>query len=224
MKVTRKQLYKQLIPFFEDLGYTYFKDTISAASGLFAKKIDNNLYVSIGITTSNLYYNSFTCNMYMAQSLDFGLMYKGILMQCFPRPGNYLTEEELISFRGTESKLTDIWWQSDDINSIESFKMAVRLAEPRFVNNLELRKKIINNEGAIHQHNLTNRVKMLVKKGIPKFETQFVPEKEKDGIPLIWFETAEFVQKEVDDLFKMSVLSLAADSYRQYILDEKAER
>ena len=42
MKVTRKQLFKKLIPFFEkEMGYTYFKDTISAASGLFAKKIDN---------------------------------------------------------------------------------------------------------------------------------------------------------------------------------------
>ena len=48
MKVTRKQLFKKLIPFFEEeMGYTYFKDTISAASGLFAKKIDNEIYLNL---------------------------------------------------------------------------------------------------------------------------------------------------------------------------------
>ena len=41
MKVTRKQLFKELIPFFEEeMGYKYFKDTISPANGLFVKRID----------------------------------------------------------------------------------------------------------------------------------------------------------------------------------------
>lgn len=222
MKVTRKQLFKQLIPFFEEMGYIYFKDSISIAKGLFAKKLDNNLYVSIGITTSNLYYNTFTCNMYMSQSLDFGLMYKGIMMQAYPRPGNYLTEEELMSFNRNDSKNIDIWWQSDDLDSIESFKKAVCIAEPRFLNNIELRKKIINNEAGLCHQQLSNKVKMLVRKGIPEFETKFVPEKEKDGIPLIWFVAAEFILKNNDILSKKGVLSLAADAYRQFVLDGKS--
>ena len=38
MKVTRKQLFKKLIPFFEEeMGYTYFKDTILAYGGIFIR-------------------------------------------------------------------------------------------------------------------------------------------------------------------------------------------
>lgn len=221
MKVTRKQLFKKLIPFFEEeMGYTYFKDSISVAKGLFAKKIDSNIYISIGINTSDFFCNTFTCDLYMAQSLDFASIYKGMANDAYVRPGELLTENELVMLRGNESKTTDIWWHSDDADSIESFKKAVQLAGSRFENNFELRERISSNEGAKHIHELTVKVKDLVKNGVPNIETQFVPEKEKDGIPLIWFIAAEYVQKGEKHFNKHTVLSLAADAYRQYVLDE----
>ena len=224
MKVTRKQLFKKLIPFFEEeMGYTYFKDTISAANGLFAKKIDDHIYLSIGITISNLFENSFTCDYYMAQSLRFAVLYEGI-RDAYPRPCQLLPKEELDKYlsNGVLSEL--YWWYSDDDNSIKSFKEAVRLTEPRFVSNLELRERVTANEGTKHQHDLTTRVRMLVQSGVPDFETQFVPEKEKDGIPLIWFTAAEYVQKDEEYFNKNLVFSLAADAYRQYVLDKQIKQ
>ena len=219
MKVTRKQLFKKLVPFFEGMGYTYFKDTISPACGLFAKKIDDNIYVCIGIDTSNLYENAFDCNYYMGQSLTYALLYEGI-RDAYLRSWQLFSEGELNKYRSIGAFSEDFWWHSDDVNSIKSFKDAVQLTEPRFINNLGLRERIATNEEAKHQHDLTTKVRTLVQSGVPDFETKFVPEKEKDGIPLIWFTAAEYVQKDEGYFNKNTVFRLTADAYRQYVLDE----
>ena len=219
MKVTRKQLFKKLVPFFEGMGYTYFKDTISPACGLFAKKIDDNIYVCIGIDTSNLFENAFDCNYYMGQSLTYALLYEGI-RDAYLRSWQLFSEGELNKYRSIGAFSEDFWWLSDDVNSIKSFKDAVQLTEPRFINNLGLRERIATNEEAKHQHDLTTKVRTLVQSGVPDFETKFVPEKEKDGIPLIWFTAAEYVQKDEGYFNKNTVFRLTADAYRQYVLDE----
>jgi hypothetical protein len=219
MKVTRKQLFKKLVPFFEGMGYTYFKDTISPACGLFAKKIDDNIYVCIGIDTSNLFENAFDCNYYMGQSLTYALLYEGI-RDAYLRSWQLFSEGELNKYRSIGAFSEDFWWHSDDVNSIKSFKDAVQLTEPRFINNLGLRERIATNEEAKHQHDLTTKVRTLVQSGVPDFETKFVPEKEKDGIPLIWFTAAEYVQKDEGYFNKNTVFRLTADAYRQYLLDE----
>jgi hypothetical protein len=219
MKVTRKQLFKKLVPFFEGMGYTYFKDTISPACGLFAKKIDDNIYVCIGIDTSNLFENAFDCNYYMGQSLTYALLYEGI-RDAYLRSWQLFSEGELNKYRSIGAFSEDFWWHSDDVNSIKSFKDAVQLTEPRFINNLGLRERIATNEEAKHQHDLTTKVRTLVQSGVPDFETKFVPEKEKDGIPLIWFTAAEYVQKDEGYFNKNTVFRFTADAYRQYVLDE----
>ena len=219
MKVTRKQLFKKLVPFFEGMGYTYFKDTISPACGLFAKKIDDNIYVCIGIDTSNLFENAFDCNYYMGQSLTYALLYEGI-RDAYLRSWQLFSEGELNKYRSIGAFSEDFWWHSDDVNSIKSFKDAVQLTEPRFINNLGLRERIATNEEAMHQHDLTTKVRTLVQSGVPDFETKFVPEKEKDGIPLIWFTAAEYVQKDEGYFNKNTVFRLTADAYRQDVLDE----
>ena len=219
MKVTRKQLFKKLIPFFEkEMGYTYFKDTISPASGLFAKKIDEKIYVCIGIDTSNLYENAFDCNYYMGLSLTYALLYEGI-RDAYMRPCQLLSKEDLNKYQSNGVLSELYWWHSDDDRSVESFKEAVRITEPRFINNLELRERVVANEAAKYDHELTTRTIKLVKNGVPDFEKKYVPEKEKDGIPLIWFTAAEYIEKEEKDFCKNAVFMLAADAYRQYILD-----
>ena len=224
MKVTRKQLFKKLIPFFEkEMGYTYFKDTISAASGLFAKKIDDKIYLSIGIRTSNLFENSFTCDYYMGQSLDYAFLYDGI-RDAFITPVQLLSQEELNKYHSNGVLSELYWWYSDDDNSIESFKKSVRITEPQFINNYELRERVVSNVEAKHDHELTTNIRNLVKNGVPDFETKFVPEKEKDGIPLIWFIAAEYVAKNEKYFGKNAVLRLAADAYRQYVLDEQVKQ
>lgn len=224
MKVTRKQLFNKLIPFFEEeMGYTYFKDTISAASGLFAKKIDNEIYLSIGITTSNLFENSFTCDYFMAQSLRYACLFNGI-EDAFLAPVQLLSEEELNKYRNNGVLSELYWWYSDDTNSIESFKESVRITEPRLLNNYELRERVAINENTKHQHDLTTKVRKLAQSGVPDFKTQFVPEKEKDDIPLIWFIAAEYVQKDEEYFNKNLIFSLAADAYRQYVLDEQVKQ
>ena len=224
MKVTRKQLFKKLIPFFEEeMGYTYFKDTILADGGIFIKKIDDKIYVCIGIDTSNLFVNSFTCNYFMAQSLRYACLFNGI-EDAFLAPVQLLSEEELNKYRNNGVLSELYWWYSDDTNSIESFKESVRITEPRLLNNYELRERVAINENAKHQHDLTTKVRKLAQSGVPDFKTQFVPEKEKDDIPLIWFIAAEYVQKDEEYFNKNLIFSLAADAYRQYVLDEQVKQ
>lgn len=221
MKVTRKQLFKQLIPFFEEMGYIYFKDTISAANGLFAKKIDDCIYLSVGINTSNLFENSFNCYFYIGRSLEFGFTYPDT-RDAYVAITQLMTEKELDKYRG-EGTLSDVhWWHSDDINSINSCKECVQLTEQRLLTNVELRSRIVSNEEAKHQYELSTRVQMFVKNGMPAIETQFVPEKEMDGIPLIWFVAADYVQREEKYYNKNSVFALAADAYRRFVLDKKS--
>lgn len=219
MKVTRKQLLNKIIPFFEKMGYTYFKDTILAGGGIFVKKINNVIYVCIGIDTSNFYENAFDCNYYMGQSLTYALLYEGI-RDAYLRSWNLLSEEELNKYRNNGTFSEAYWWHSDDAISIESFKEVVRLTEQRFVNNIELRERVAANKAAKHDHELATKVRILVQNGVPDFESKFVPKKEKDGIPLIWFTAAEYVEKDEDDYCKNSVYLLAADAYRQYVLDK----
>ena len=201
------------------MGYKYFKDTISPANGLFAKRIDEKIYVCIGIDTSNLYENAFDCNYYMGQSLTYALLYEGI-RDAYLRSWRLFSEGELNKYRSIGAFSEDLWWHSDDVNSIETFKDAVRLTEPRFINNSDLRKRVVANEEAKHQQDLTTKVRMLVKNGVPDIKTQFIPEKEKDGIPLIWFAAAEYVQKDEKYFNKHTVFRLTADAYRLCILDE----
>ena len=219
MKVTRKQLLKIIIPFLKEMGYTYFKDSILAGGGIFIKKLENRIYVCIGIDTSNLYENAFDCNYYMGQSLTYALLYEGI-RDAYLRSWNLLTEAELNKYRINGTLSEDFWWHSDDVNSIESFKEVVQLTEPRFINNIELRERIIANKAAKYDHELATKVRMLVQNGVPDFDSKFVPKKEKDDIPMIWFTAAEYVEKDEDDFCKNSVYMLAADAYRQYVLDE----
>jgi hypothetical protein len=74
-----------------------------------------------------------------------------------------------------------------------------------------------------YDYELTVKIRKLVKNGVPDFKTQFVPEKEKDGIPLIWFTAAEYIEKDEKDFCKNAVFMLAADAYRQYRLDELSD-
>lgn len=219
MKVTRKQLFAKIIPFFEEIGYKYFKDTILVGTGIFIKKIDERIFVCIGIETSNLYENAFDCNYYMGQALTYALIHEGI-RDAYVRSWESLSEAELDKYRSTGAISESFWWHSDDVNSIEAFKEVVRLTEPRFINNMELRKRVAANKAAKYDFELTKKIRMLVKKGVPDFELKYVPEKEKDGIPLIWFAAAEYVYKDEDDYCKNAVYLLAADAYRQYVLEK----
>ena len=94
----------------------------------------------------------------------------------------------------------------------------------QFINNFELRERIVANESAKYDYELTVKIRKLVKNGVPDFKAQFVPEKEKDGIPLIWFAAAEYIEKDEKDFCKNAVFMLAADAYRQYVLDEQVKQ
>ena len=139
------------------------------------------------------------------------------------RPCQLLSKEELNKYQSNGVLSELYWWYSDDDRSVESFKEVVRITEPQFINNFELRERIVANESAKYDYELTVKIRKLVKNGVPDFKTQFVPEKEKDGIPLIWFTAAEYIEKDEKDFCKNAVFMLAADAYRQYRLDELSD-
>ena len=68
-------------------------------------------------------------------------------------------------------------------------------------------------------------VKRLVANKTPDIQYYFLPQKNIDDIPMDWFKAAEIVLAESEALLKnQTVKRLAADAYRQYLLDKRIER
>ena len=76
MKLTKAKLEKILTPSLESMGYTKFKDTISGFQGLYVKKISPDLFLTLGMTISRYFNDSFTGNFYLSKSTRIGSIWE----------------------------------------------------------------------------------------------------------------------------------------------------
>lgn len=217
MKLTKVKLIQAIKPGLEKLGYLYLKDSISGAQGLFGKKITNEMYLTLGLTIHRFYDDAFTGSFYLSKTTEWAACYGDIPKECYKRPGYFLSKEELDSMN---QKAPDIWWSGLNEESVASFINLIQKTESLFLSQDGLIEKIENSTDVDILYKRSLWVKRFVANKIPDIQYNFLPQKNIDNIPIDWFKAAEIVLAECEaPLKKQAVKNLAADAYRQYLLD-----
>lgn len=217
MKLTKAKLIKALKPEMEKLGYHWFKDSISGAQGLFAKKVDDSLYLTVGLTIHRYYDDAFTADLYLSKTTNIYCTWGDIPKDCEERPGFLMTDEELAKYKEDDYLIKDIWWSCE--KSLDDFIDAIRLYAPRMLDNEDLIRRIKSSKDVEELWIISSKIKQNVG-NIPVTEFSFIPEKEIDNIPLEWFKAAEWTLRESGEYVNLHIVKLhASDAYRQYVLD-----
>lgn len=218
MKLTKKKLIQAVRPGLEQLGYLYLKDSVSGAQGLFGKKLPNGMYLTLGGTIHRFYDDAFTGDFYLSKTTENAACWGDIPKDCYERPGYFLSKEELASMN---EKSPDIWWSGLNEESVSSFIEVVKKTEPRFLAQEGLIERIEQSSDVNMLYTRSFKVKELILKG-EKLEGSFeyLPLRNVDDIPMDWFKAAEIVIRQRGELLHPRIVKgLAADAYRQHILD-----
>ena len=220
MKLTKAKLIKAVRPELEALGYIFLKDTISGAQGLFGKKIDSDMYLMLGLTIHRFYDDQFTGDFYLSTNT---LIYAGWgdipFMECCRRPGCLLAEDKLVELTG--EPIPDIWWEGLKKDGVKSFIEIIKETECLMVGNDDLKVKIRKSLDACKISDRAKKIKLLVSNNANlDGDYSYLPSKEIDGIPMIWFKATERTLIESGELKNSQIIKMyAAEAYHQYILD-----
>jgi len=173
--------------------------------------------------------NSFTKNpkksydYYLSKTTTIGATWGDIPNESYKRPSFLLTDLERSIYPENEINVKgayDIWWNGNDQKSVSDFLRVIELTEPRFINQTDLVEKITQSQEVKILSNYCMKVKSIVATNQADGTYFFLPEKEVDGIPIIWFKASEKVLKENNEIINAhKVRRLAADAYRQNKLD-----
>ena len=223
MKLTKSKLIKLLNPRLEKSGYTFFKDTSSGAQGVFCKKISSELYLTLALTIHRYYESAFVGEFTFSKTTIPFLSWGDIPNEMNKRIGHLLTDSERSSYVEDEinaKSAKDIWFNGGDADSVLDFIKVIEITEPRIVNDRELIEKVNQSKDVTSLASYSKRVKELVLNDKTEGTYSFLPTKEIDGIPIIWFKASEKVLRENKEILNAhTVKRLAADAYRQSILD-----
>ena len=219
MKLTKTKLEKILTPSLEDMGYTWIKNTIYPFQGIYVKKISPNLFLTLGLTISRYYNDSFTGNFYLSKTTRISCVWGDIPEKSYERIGFLLTDKELAKYREEGSHLRDIWWEGLVPASVDDFVSCVKLCEPRFCNDMKLREEIEKSLEVNKLHKYSEKTMKIVD-NIPRcVNYEFIPIKEIDNIPMKWFMAAEYTLRSNKDIVnKNTVKGLARDAFIQHCL------
>jgi hypothetical protein len=223
MKFSKSKLIKLIKPSLEKLGFTEFKDSKGGWQGIFCKKLGNGFYLTLGLTIHRYYDNAFTADYYLSKTTTIGATWGDIPNESYKRPSFLLTDLERSIYPENEINVKgayDIWWNGNDQKSVSDFLRVIELTEPRFINQTDLVEKITQSQEVKILSNYCMKVKSIVATNQADGTYFFLPEKEVDGIPIIWFKASEKVLKENNEIINAhKVRRLAADAYRQNKLD-----
>lgn len=224
MKLTKAKLIKLVKPGLEKLGFTEFKETTEGTQGLFIKKLENGLYLTLGLIIHRYYDDAFTGAFYLSKTTRWSSVWGDIPNDSYKRPGHLLTEEELSIYHKDETNIKgvyDIWWNGSDEKSVLDFLQTLDLTELRFINQPELLKKIEQSQEIQTLFGYSEAVKKTVSLNETSGSYSFLPTKEVDKIPLVWFKASEKILKENKGILNANTVKLlAADAYRQNQLDQ----
>ncbi|SHL26521.1 hypothetical protein [Xylanibacter ruminicola] len=212
MKLTKSKLINLLKPGMEDLGFHWFKDSITGAQGLFVKKVDNTLYLTIGLNIHRYYNDAFTADLYLSRTTTIYSTWGDIPKDCIKRPEELLLDSEY------PSNCRRSWWSSEE--SMDVFLQEIRISEHRMCMDEDLIRRINNSKDVENLCKISSFITNNLK-DLPKIDYSFVPEKEIDEIPLCWFKSTEWTLMNLGmDINSKAVKFYASDAYRKYIIDK----
>ncbi len=219
MRLSKAKLIKEVKPGLEKLGFKEFKDSKNGMQGLFCKKLEEGLYLTLGLTIHRFYESFFTSDYYLSKTTIIGATWGDIPNDSYKRPSFLLTKEERSIYYddGVNVKgAYDIWWNGNDKKSIINFLTVIELTESRFINQDELIKQIQSSKDLIMLFQYAEKVRELIAKNAFHNFYKFLPKKELDDIPMVWFKASEDVLTEAKEVINAyTVVRLAADAYRQ---------
>lgn len=222
MKLTKAKLENTLTPSLEKMGYTWFKNTIYPFQGIYVKKISPDLFLTLGMTISRYYDDSFTGNFYLSKTTCISCVWGDIPEKSYERIGFLLTDEELKNYRDEGSLLRDIWWKGLVPASVEDFLFRVEQCEQRFCNDMTLRKQIEKSIEIKIMHDDSVKVMEIVDNLPIKDNYEFIPVKEIDNIPMKWFMAAEKALRSSNGIVnKNTVKYLALDAFIKHSLNNQ---
>lgn len=223
MKLSKTKLIKLVKPSLEKLGFTEFKETTEGSQGFFAKKLKNDLYLVLGLIIHRYYDSAFTGAFYLSKTTRWASVWGDIPNESYKRPGYLLTDVERSIYPEDEINVKgayDIWWDGNDEKSVLDFLRVIELTEPRFTNQTGLVEKINQSKEVTILSNYSEEVKSIVATNQADGTYYFLPAKEVDEIPIIWFKASEKVLKENKGILNVNTVKLlASDAYRQNQLD-----
>lgn len=222
MKLSKAKLIKLVKPKLESLGFTEFKETTEGSQGFFVKKMDNGFYLTFGLIIHRYYDSAFTGAFYISKTTRWASVWGDIPNESYKRPSYLLTDVERSIYPDDEINVKgayDIWWDGSDEKSVLDFIRVIKLTEPRFINQPELIGKITQSKEVKTLSLYAEKVKEIVSKNQMDGTFTYLPAKEIDDIPMVWFRASEKVLKENKGILnKNTVKLLASDAYRQYKL------
>jgi hypothetical protein len=145
MKLTKNKLLKITKEVLMKLGYQEIKDTQTGANGLFAKLLEDNYFLTLGLVLSNYFDTRFTASYYLSKTTRWGSMWGDIPRESYKRIGSFLTKEERQLLLNEEHKkvgVTDAWLDSNDEAQTSIFAKTIELTEKRFLTQDQLFHKI----------------------------------------------------------------------------------
>lgn len=223
MKLTKARLISKTRKRLIELGYFEIKDTLTGANGLFAKQVEDNLFLTLGLVISRFYDSMFTGSYYLASITRWGTLYGDMPKAIYQRAGKFLNLEERYLYLDNELKregVVDAWWNGNDVHSISNFIKTIEVTERRFIEQKDIKNKIDNSSDL---QTLADYAKLVENRLINslegEFKYNFIPEKPVDDVPILWFKAAERVLFYKEGILnKNTVKMLGADARRQYII------
>ena len=213
IKLTKALLVKSLRDKMESQDFHYFKDTISGAQGLFAKKVNEDLYLTVGLTIHRYYDDAFTADLYLSKSTTIYCTWGDIPKKCQRRPTELLTIEESQQFGHGG------WWSCE--KSIEDFFQAIKISEMRMCQDNELTKSICQSNEIKSLYTIASKIKENIQ-AIVEIPYSFIPNRIIDDIPIDWFKATEYTLKQMREEVSFNVIKFhASDAFRQCVLDKE---
>lgn len=226
MKLKKAVLCKHLYGYLKNKGYELFSDSNIGADVLFIKRIDKSLFLSLGVVISRLYDARFTASFYLSKTTRWGSLWGDIPKESYRRIGEFLSDHERKRFLDSEHSaigVIDSWWGITD-NDFDSFFEVVNIAEQRFLKQKDLRNKIEESKEIKELATLSSLVLLMIEGNeINGGKYDYIPPKSKSDIDQKWFKAAEEAIKKTNGILnKNTVLLLAADAWRQWVVAQSS--
>jgi hypothetical protein len=220
MKLTKNKLIRITKNGLRKFGYIEVRDTITGAQGLYVKLVNDNFFLSVGLTISKYYDSMFTASFYLSKTTTWSAVWGDIPESSYRRIGRFLLKEErskLLSEEYAREGVVDAWWDASNEQMASNFLEALQISERRFLEQPYLFNNITTSKEV---NKLANLAKLVIAdidfNSKNDYNYKFIPKKSIDDIPMEWFKTAErIIAQKKGNLNANAVKLLAADAYRQ---------